>query len=165
MPLPRTATPSAAIDWVPMDDAAFAAWFAQSLPAYAQSHVEDGKWSADEALAKARAEHDALLPQGLATPRHHFRLLRRGDEVLGHVWFAEIEEGGRRGAYVYDIEVRPAVRRQGVARRAFELVEADARALGLAFIGLHVFGPNAGARQLYGRLGFVETNIVMRKEL
>jgi len=156
---------SSTLELVAMTEAQYAAWLAASTPAYAAAHVADGKWSADEALARARAEIESLLPSGLATPGHRFDCLMRGDECVGQLWVAEVEEGGRRGLYIYDLEVAPSARRQGVARDALRRVEARARAAGLAFVGLHVFGSNAGARSLYLSEGFVETNVRMRKSL
>jgi len=43
---------------------AFAAFAAESNDAYAQDQVLAGNWSAGEALAKAKAQFDQLLPQG-----------------------------------------------------------------------------------------------------
>ena len=51
------------------------------------------------------------------------------------------------------------------AFRAFLAVEAEARRLGLAGIGLHVFGHNTGAQALYAKLGYVPTHINLYKPL
>jgi len=39
------------------------------------------------------------------------------------------------------------------------------RANGISSIGLHVFGHNQGAWRLYKRMGYVETNVQMEKQL
>ena len=39
------------------------------------------------------------------------------------------------------------------------------RSNGFTSIGLHVFGHNTGAWQLYKRMGYVETNVSMEKQL
>ena len=44
-------------------------------------------------------------------------------------------------------------------------LEETVRALGLDEIRLHVFGHNGAARALYRKLGFVETNVMMAKQL
>ena len=72
---------------------------------------------------------------------------------------------GSASAWVYSIEVDESARRRGVARAAFVELERVARARGLRFVSLHVFGHNDGARRLYEELGFEPTNITMRKDL
>ena len=54
-------------------------------------------------------------------------------------------------------------RRQGHAERALRALEAEVGRLGLQGIALHVFGHNTGAQALYGKLGYVPTNINMFK--
>ena len=71
----------------------------------------------------------------------------------------------RRIAYVFDLVIKPAYRRQGHARRAFEALEHQVRALQLDGISLHVFGHNAAARALYESLGYAPTNIMMFKSI
>jgi [ribosomal protein S18]-alanine N-acetyltransferase len=63
--------------------------------------------------------------------------------------------------YVVTLDVAPAWRRQGLARRLMEEVEARARAAGAMGMGLHVFTGNVGAMQFYegigyGRIGMAE---------
>ena len=72
---------------------------------------------------------------------------------------------GVRSAYVYDLAVHAAHRRQGHARRAFKDLERRVRAVGIDRIGLHVFGQNPGAHALYAGLGYGVTGINMLKRL
>lgn len=46
-----------------------------------------------------------------------------------------------------------------------EVAQADVKSKGFDRLGLHVFGYNKPARQLYRSLGFETTNIVMYKNL
>ena len=48
---------------------------------------------------------------------------------------------------------------------ACEVLEGEARARGLAGIGLHVFGHNPGARALDEKLGYETTNLHMFKKV
>jgi ribosomal protein S18 acetylase RimI-like enzyme len=155
------------IRFVPFTAADFQAWLTLAIPSYALGHVEDGQWTLAESIEKSKEAHALLLPQGEATPGHTFVLLRIDGEAedAGHLWWAEVEAGGQNGAYVYGIEVEEHVRRRGVARAAFAELERIARARGLRFVSLHVFGHNHGARQLYEELGFAPTNITLRKNL
>ena len=43
------------------------------------------------------------------------------------------------------------------------LIESEVKSKKLTSIGLHVFGHNSAARKLYLNSGFVETNIIMKK--
>jgi RimJ/RimL family protein N-acetyltransferase len=56
-------------------------------------------------------------------------------------------------------------RGRGVGQAALEALEAWARQAGFRQIGLHVFGSNATARRLYARIGYVEVNVTMQKDL
>jgi RimJ/RimL family protein N-acetyltransferase len=138
-----------------------------SIAGYALGNVVSGRWPPEGALERSRLEHESLLPQGLATPDHYLFDIKDTDGVatVGSIWFAVIERSGSRLAYVYDLEVSPAHRRQGHATRAFEAIEPLVRALSLSSIGLHVFGQNAAAQALYKRLGYGVTGLNMVKHL
>ena len=64
-----------------------------------------------------------------------------------------------------DLIVEEAHRRRGYAEEAMRLAEAIAREKGASRISLHVFAHNVGARRLYDKLGYEETNVVMSKVL
>lgn len=145
--------------------------FDEYLPAaitgYADDNVLVGRWPAQGAVERSRAEFHSLLPQGLGTPGNHLYEIKASDSgpTVGYLWFAVEEHDGSRGAFVYDVEVKPDHRRQGHARRAFLALEPIVAGLGLSRIGLHVFGHNAAAQALYGRLGYAVIGIQMLKKL
>ena len=68
-------------------------------------------------------------------------------------------------AYVYDIVIESSTDVRVTASGALEALEREVVRRGLAGIGLHVFGHNAGARALYEKLGFVTTNVNLFKPL
>lgn len=152
---------------VPMGEAAFAAYLKSAVAEYARDKVTSGQWAEEDALALARAGFEELLPQGLATADNFLYEIRIAPEgpALGVLWFAVQERAGKKIAYVYDVLVRPEHRNKGHATRAFLALEELAAALGLAGIGLHVFGHNTRAHALYVRLGYRATNISMFKEV
>jgi ribosomal protein S18 acetylase RimI-like enzyme len=119
----------------PMTEEELAAFLPSAVADYARDHVADGQWLPEEAAARSREAFAALLPDGVRT------------------------------AYVYDIRIGEPFRRRGYARAAFAEMERRVRAMGAASIGLHVFGHNQGAIQLYTKLGYVPTNVVMAKPL
>lgn len=152
---------------VPMRPEVYAEFMATSTEDYARDSVAAGRWPASGALERSRAEVQALLPQGLATPDHHLFEIRADADgpPVGHLWFALETRHGQRTAYVFQVDVLPAHRRQGHARGAFLALEGLARELGADAIGLHVFGFNTGAQALYRGLGFEVTGLNMAKRL
>jgi ribosomal protein S18 acetylase RimI-like enzyme len=152
---------------IPMRPEAFGPYLQSSVAGYAQDNIASGRWPADGAVERSLAEFMGLLPLGLATPDNHlFEILATPDgPSVGAIWYAVEDKHGIRGAYVYDVEIKPEYRRQGHARRAFELLETIVAEQGLASIGLHVFGHNPGAQALYQQLGYAVTGINMLKPL
>ena len=152
---------------VPMQEAAFAVYLNAAVIGYAQDNVASGRWPAEGALARSRADFEASLPQGLATPDNFLFEIKREltGPTVGFIWFAVVEKNGLRSAFVYDVEVQPEFRRQGHARAAFKALEPLVRDLGLPSIGLHVFGHNPGAQALYSSLGYAVTGTNMLKVL
>jgi RimJ/RimL family protein N-acetyltransferase len=152
---------------VPMTQADYLAFLETAVTEYAEEHVRSGRWSAEEAPARAAREYEQLLPDGVATPNNYLYTLHdeATDSDVGRLWFAIREQAGQRSAFVYDVYVAPAFQRRGYATQAFQALEQQAQALGLSQIALHVFGHNHAARALYEKLGFVATNIVMAKPL
>lgn len=150
----------------PMDDATFATWQEASIREYAAEKVEAGAWPASDALERSRREFAQELPDGRATAGHEVRsVVTDAGERVGMVWFATEERPFGRVVFIYDISIEPAHRRRGYAQAALAEVEAYARDHGLVGVQLHVFGANAGARELYRRAGFVETDVTMLKRV
>jgi ribosomal protein S18 acetylase RimI-like enzyme len=147
-----------------MDEEEWDSWFAQALASYAEDLVVLGGMDPADAEAKARQDQDDLVPQGMATPGHHFFHLVSGDERVGSLWLAE--EDGETGplVWVYDLWVEPGARGHGFGRQAMLLAEQEARRLGQERIGLHVFSDNETARGLYASLGYEVTKAYGRSE-
>jgi ribosomal protein S18 acetylase RimI-like enzyme len=148
-----------------MSEAAFEAYVAQAAEEYAAEHVRGGRWTDEEAPAAARAEYDRLLPQGTATADHYLRHVvdDESGETVGLIWYWH--ERARDRLFLYDISIAEAQRRKGYAAQALAQLEEEARKLGAEEIGLHVFGHNTAAWALYAKMGYEETNVMMRKRL
>ena len=150
----------------PMSAEAWNAWHDDSVREYGLEKVRAGTWTADEAQARAEAEFARLLPDGLATPGHELRsIVTESGEVVGTLWFAPLREIGSGECFIYDIVVSEDARGRGYGRAAMAALEPLARSLGYDRIGLHVFGANHVARELYRTSGYVETDVMMRKAL
>jgi ribosomal protein S18 acetylase RimI-like enzyme len=160
----------ASLRFVAMSDTEYETWARAETLGYAAEHVRTGQWSKEEATARATAEFRTLLPKGLETPGQYLYVLEdpSTQDRVGFVWF-QAGAGPRPDepprAYVYDIVVQPAFRGRGYGEAAMRLVEESAKKLGFHTLGLHVFGHNTVARSLYEKLGYVPTNIVMKKDL
>lgn len=133
------------------------------VASYAREHVRAGRWTEEEALDSSRKEVRELLPAGRETPHHFFFtvLVNDPEEKAGVIWLALEPRGG----FIYDLAIFESFRRRGFAEAAMLELEELVRAKGGAKISLHVFGDNFGARKLYSKLGYTETNLVMSKTL
>jgi len=150
----------------PMTQPEYAAWLAETIPAYAADKVASGQWAEDAALELSTKEYGELLPQGPETPDNQlFTILDENAASVGVLWFAVKTKFNARVAFVFDVTVLEGRRRQGHARRALLALEDEVRKRGLSGIALHVFGHNTGAQALYAKLGYQPTNISLFKPI
>lgn len=149
----------------PMTEAEFAAWQEHAKAAYAQDWITRGV-PADQAHAKAEADHDSALPAGLATPDTLISVLTHHGTTVGTLWLA-VREGGpdEPGAYVYDVETAEEHRGHGHGRSLMLLAETQSLAAGARLLGLNVFANNTPALRLYESLGYRATAFHLYKAL
>lgn len=145
-----------------MTSAEFDGWQPRAIRRYGEQQAEAGSVSADSAQEWAAGEYAKLLPQGLTSPGHHLLIAERDGEQIGLLWLS-IPEG--RPAFVYYVEVDPALRGQGLGRAVMAAGEQYATERGATSIGLHVFAHNLVARRLYDQLGYQVTSTHMLKSL
>jgi len=150
-----------------MSENEFALFLERVIPEYAAEKVKSGAWDSTDALGRSRAEHAALLPQGVETPSHYLYSIRQKDcgPAIGDIWLAVDQAAPVRSGFIYDLFIAETYRRQGLASQTMLVLEAEARRLGLHSLALHVFGHNAGARALYEKLGYEITDLNMAKPL
>jgi ribosomal protein S18 acetylase RimI-like enzyme len=88
-------------------------------------------------------------------------------ERIGLLWFGENRNliTGEDEAWVYNVSVVRAHRGQGVGGRLMEHAAAHAAHLEYRSLGLMAAVHNGAARRLYARLGFEESNVIMRRRL
>ncbi|HTK08069.1 MAG TPA: GNAT family N-acetyltransferase [Ktedonobacteraceae bacterium] len=153
---------------VKMTEDTFQQWLAPFILAYAQDHVENGRWSAQDAEKLSAEEIKRVVPDGLSTKDQYFYTIvaEEMDQSVGMLWFGMRQRrDSEQTAYVYYIEIDEPFRRSGYAMQAFREMEQIVRALGVHEIGLHTFGSKHGARAMYEKLGYEITNIQMVKKL
>src|SRR5699024_9480957 len=107
-------------------------------------------------------EHKKLLPEEEKNEDNYLFTIRDGHQEIGMIWLVRKT---RETGVIYDINIWEGVQGKGYVKQAMREVEVIAKEIGLKMIGLHVFGHNNVARHLYEQLGYVETNINMRKSL
>jgi ribosomal protein S18 acetylase RimI-like enzyme len=154
-----------AVVLTPMTTAEFDAWQGPAIAGYAQSFVDAGILSPEEALERSKKDFVELLAEGTATPEHQLWTAWSGDDAVGILWVKTSGEPPQRRAFIYDIEVGEAHRRHGYASAMIEALAELARADDVSSIGLNVFGHNDGAIDLYRKLGFETTSMQMKLAL
>ncbi|MDD4903638.1 MAG: GNAT family N-acetyltransferase [Candidatus Bipolaricaulis sp.] len=135
----------------------FDRWFALSM----ERQAEDRAWVNGTDPKAERAQLEAmipvLLPKGMDSPDHAFRVARdeAGNE-LGFVWVG-VAPGAPEGTCVlFDVHVHEAHRGRGVARAMLEQMLESLKGDAIKTVVLYVRADNAPARALYTKLGFVE---------
>ena len=147
-----------------MTQGEFDVWRERVVREYAADHVAAGNWTAEESIAKSEGQLATALPDGLRSHNNHLWTVRDADEApVGILWIATGLRPGH--AFIYDIEMDSSRRGEGLGTATLLALEEWARGNGITTIGLHVFAHNEGARRLYNRLGYVETDVQMQKRL
>lgn len=149
----------------PMTDADYRTYIERAVSIYAQERIEVGNWTETEALERSQQEFEKLLPQRNHTEANFlFTLVNETGQKVGYLWY-NIDSQRSDFAFIYDFEIYEQFRRQGYATQALRALEAHAKPRGVKKLGLHVFGHNTAARELYKKAGFLETNVNMAKEI
>lgn len=136
----------------PMRQAEFDEWYPRLIEGYGQSFVDAGLLTPEEGRVRAEEQTAGLLTEGLATEGHEFVTLLDGGEPVGDIWLRHGLEPGM--SFVFNVEVYAGHRGKGYGRALMIAGEAASLAAGSQRLGLHVFGHNTVARQLYERLGY-----------
>jgi GNAT superfamily N-acetyltransferase len=144
----------------PMTPAEFTAWQEHEAADYARMWIERGV-PEEAAYAKARRDHEMLLPNGRSTPDMSFSVLEHAGTRVGVLWLALQEDK----AFVFDVETDEAHRGRGHGRTLMLLAERQAIAAGRPVLGLNVFAGNAPAERLYESLGYEATESALTKPL
>jgi ribosomal protein S18 acetylase RimI-like enzyme len=144
----------------PMTAAEYDAWHAYESEHFARAWIERGIPEA-AARAKARRDHETLLPHGLATGGMIFSVLEHEGTRVGTLWVALQDDK----AFVFDVETDAAQRGRGHGRTLMLLAERQAVEAGRPVLGLNVFAGNTPAERLYESLGYETTIRALSKPL
>jgi ribosomal protein S18 acetylase RimI-like enzyme len=75
------------------------------------------------------------------------------------------ENRGVREAFIYDFYIFEPFQSKGYGKQSLVALDEEARKMNVTKIGLHVFGQNDRAFELYKKMGFLVTDITMSKTL
>lgn len=153
------------IELKPMTTEAYASFTKLSMVDFAEAKSKAERLSSEEGHRIARDAWSTLLPQGQATPLHHFYTAWKDGKDIGMVWFKEERDWQTPYAYLYQIWIWDEFQGEGLGEATMAMLEIKLKALGLNRLRLHVFAFNERARKLYEKMGYETTNIVMVKEL
>lgn len=155
------------IDLRPMTQDEFLIYLERTIVEYADDKVKAGNWAEEVALERSKEEFEKYLPQGNLTPGHFLFTIYdiETGAAVGVLWYANMPEMEKPAWFIYDFYINEDQRRRGHAVAALARLEEMARVEGVNSIGLHVFGHNTPARQLYEKAGYEITNINMRRRL
>jgi ribosomal protein S18 acetylase RimI-like enzyme len=155
------------VQLIPMDEATYERFLEWAVSDYAQEQVKAGTWKREDALQLAEKAFESLLPQGLSSPNQYLYALvdETRDRHIGFLWYGLRDGEGEPFAALYEIVIFEAYRRQGYGSESLRAFEKQMKKSGVSKIALHVFGHNGPARALYRKLGYVETDVTMAKEL
>lgn len=136
-----------------MSNIEFKNYIDNAIKSYAKEKIESGNWTED----------DKLLPNGVNSNNNYlFSILNESDNVIGMIWLNAKENNL---GFIYDLNIYKEYQGKGYGLKAMEEIENIARSLELEKIELHVFGHNTKAINLYEKLNYRKTNIIMSKKL
>jgi GNAT superfamily N-acetyltransferase len=145
----------------PVSDSELGEWAQASYRFYVTDLVAHAGMSQEDAEAKARRDQADLLAGKRPSPGHHLFFIEEDGVVVGRLWFAEREFG----LWLYQIDIDEDKRGRGLGRAGMQLLEDEARRLGVDELWLNVSGGNDVARSLYRSLGYGEKSVHMSKKL
>jgi ribosomal protein S18 acetylase RimI-like enzyme len=146
-----------------MNNKEFKSYIEFMIPDYAKDTAEHYLMSMEEANEKAEKQIESLLPDQENTEGQNLYHIKSEERLAGYLWFHVMKE--EKKAFLYHIYILDAFRKQGIAREALSFFEEESRKLGAVSLGLHVFGSNENAIELYRKLGFKQASVSMNKIL
>ncbi|GEA52278.1 N-acetyltransferase [Vibrio inusitatus NBRC 102082] len=150
-----------------MDREAFTEYLKIAIQSYAKVNVDSGRWDESESLERSEKAHETLLPDGERTKNNYLFTITENNSQnrVGHTWVKIEDNIHTKSAFIYDIEIYEAHRRNGYAKSALGCIEKIVTELGASSLGLHVFNQNAAAIALYRSIGYQTISHNMQKTI
>lgn len=155
------------IQLVHMDESSFQFFLGQATRDYAEDKVKAGAWDPENAMKLSEEVIARSLPKGLYTEGAYLYSIVEisSDSQVGYIWFNVTEGRSGREAFIYDFYIFEPYQSKGYGKQAMIALDEEAREMGITKIGLHVFGQNHRAFELYKKMGYIVTDITMSKDL
>ena len=145
----------------PLQPEDFERFLEQEIRGYAEAHVRNGNWPEDGAVERSRKEFESLLPDGIHSKDQYLWSLTEGDRKVGVLWVQVKDQK----AFIYDFVIDEALRGKGYGKQALMALDKKLESMDVKSVGLHVFGDNIIAQELYKKVGYQITGIQMKKKL
>ena len=139
----------------------FEGFLEREIRSYAEDHVRNGNWSAEGALERSRKEFEQLLPDGIHSKDQYLYSIIDDENKIGVLWVQVKDQK----AFIYDFVIDESFRGKGFGKQALIAMDEKLKAMSVESVGLHVFGDNITAQELYKKMGFQITGIHMKKKL
>jgi ribosomal protein S18 acetylase RimI-like enzyme len=159
--------PVKAIRLEQMDETEFCIYRDAAVRAYAEDKQRSGDWARRDALTLSLQAFYRSAPGGPQTPNQHLFTIHDAETDLkvGWLWYQLRDDGLSKSVYLSDIWIFDEYQRQGYGTATLTELDDRAKSLGVGRVGLHVFGHNTEALELYQRCGYRITDCVMAKDL
>jgi len=149
------------IQLVKMQQEDFEPYLERGIHEYAEDHVRNGNWTVEESLERSKKEFEQLLPDGVnSRDQFLYSIIDETGNKLGLLWVQVKDQK----AFIYDFAIDEAFRGKGYGKQALLAMDEELKSMKVESVGLHVFGDNTAAQELYKKAGFVITGIHMRKD-
>jgi RimJ/RimL family protein N-acetyltransferase len=145
----------------PIQQEDFERFLEREIGNYANDHVRNGNWPAEGALERSRKEFESLLPNGIhSKDQFLWSILDAEKRKIGVLWVQVKDQR----AFIYDFVIDETFRGKGFGKQALMAMDQKLKSMNVESVGLHVFGDNVKAQELYKKMGFEITGIHMQKK-
>jgi len=145
----------------PIQQEDFEKFLEREIHGYAEDHVRNGNWSPPGALEPSGKEFEHYLPDGIHSKNQYLYSILVEDNKVGVLW-VEVKD---QKAFIYDFVIDEAFRGRGYGKQALAAMDEKLKSMSVESVGLHVFGDNIAAQELYKKAGYQITGIHMKKTL
>jgi ribosomal protein S18 acetylase RimI-like enzyme len=152
----------AMVNLEPIQQEDFERFLERGIREYAEDHVRNGNWPSEGALERSRKEFESLLPEGIhSKDQYLYSIMDGSGNKIGLLWI-EVKD---QKAFIYDFIIEEAFRGKGYGKQSLIALDEKLQSMNVETVGLHVFGGNHIAQELYKKMGFHITDIQMKKVL
>lgn len=146
----------------PLQQEDFEPFLERQIRGYAEDHVRNGNWPAAEALERSRNEFEHYLPDGIhSKDQYLYSIIEGRGDKIGVLWVQVKDQK----AFIFEFVIDEAYRGKGYGKQALAAMDEKLKSMDVESVGLHVFGDNIAAQELYKKVGYQITGIQMKKTL